>query len=111
MEEQRERAGSGAATAHGSEDRHEAVQSFAASAPATEFVGYETLRTTTGLAAVEADDGRALVKLEQSPFYAAGGGQEADSGVLRWNGGEAKVLDVYRVGEDQALEVEGAPDA
>ena len=111
MEEQRERARSGAATAHGSEDRHEAVQSFAASAPATEFVGYRTLRTTTGLAAVESDDGRALVKLEQSPFYAEGGGQVADSGVLRWNGGEAKVLDVYRVGDDQALEVEGAPDA
>ena len=53
----------------------------------------------------------ALVKLEQSPFYAEGGGQVADSGVLRWNGGEAKVLDVYRVGDDQALEVEGAPDA
>ena len=84
MEEQRERARSGAATAHGSEDRHEAVQSFAASAPATEFVGYETLRTTTGLAAVQGDDGRALVKLEQSPFYAEGGGQVADSGVLRW---------------------------
>jgi alanyl-tRNA synthetase len=111
MEEQRERARSGAATAHGSEDRHEAVQSFAASASATEFVGYQTLRTTTGLVAVQADHERALVKLEQSPFYAEGGGQVADSGVLRWNGGEAKVLDVYRVGDDQALEVEGAPDA
>jgi alanyl-tRNA synthetase len=111
MEEQRERARSGAATAHGSEDRHEAVQSFAASAPATEFVGYQTLRTTTGLAAVQADHERALVKLEQSPFYAEGGGQVADSGMLRWNGGEVKVLDVYRVGDDQALEVEGAPAA
>jgi alanyl-tRNA synthetase len=109
MEEQRDRARSGAATAHGSEDRHEAVQSFAAAAPATEFVGYETLRTTTGLAAVEDGDGRALVKLERSPFYAEGGGQVADSGVLRWSGGEARVLDVYRVGDDQALEVEGAP--
>ncbi|HKA66986.1 MAG TPA: DHHA1 domain-containing protein, partial [Solirubrobacterales bacterium] len=35
-----------------------------------------------------------------------GGGQVADSGLLRWDGGEARVLDVYRVGEDQALEVE-----
>jgi alanyl-tRNA synthetase len=57
------------------------------------------------------DDGRALVKLEQSPFYAEGGGQVADSGVLRWDGGEAKVADVYRVGDDQALEVEGRPEA
>jgi alanyl-tRNA synthetase len=106
MEEQRQRARVGAATAHGSEDRHERVIAFAGAAEPTRFVGYETLRTTTGLAAVETDDGRALVKLEQSPFYAEGGGQVADSGTLRWNGGEARVVDVYRVGEDQALEVE-----
>jgi alanyl-tRNA synthetase len=106
MEEQRQRARSGAATAHGSEDRHERVIAFAGAAAPTQFVGYETLRTTTGLAAVEREDGRALVKLEESPFYAEGGGQVADSGRLRWAGGEAKVIDVYRVGEDQALEVE-----
>jgi alanyl-tRNA synthetase len=106
MEEQRQRARVGAATAHGSEDRHEKVLAFAAAAPATRFVGYETLRATTGLAAAETDNGRALVKLEESPFYAEGGGQVADSGMLRWDGGEARVLDVYRVGEDQTLEVE-----
>jgi alanyl-tRNA synthetase len=106
MEEQRQRARVGAATAHGSEDRHERVIAFAGAAAPSRFVGYETLRTTTGLAAVESDDSRALVKLEQSPFYAEGGGQVADSGVLRWDGGEAEVVDVYRVGEDQALEVE-----
>jgi len=108
MEEQRQRARMGAATAHGSEDRHEKVLAFAAAAPPTRFVGYETLRATTGLAAVAADDGRALVKLEESPFYAEGGGQVADSGVLRWDGVETKVLDVYRVGDDQALEIEAA---
>ncbi len=106
MEEQRQRARVGAATAHGSEDRHERIITFAGAAAPTRFVGYETLRSTTGLAAVEREDGRALVKLEQSPFYAEGGGQVADSGVLRWPGGEARVLDVYRVGDDQALEVE-----
>jgi alanyl-tRNA synthetase len=105
MEEQRQRARVGAATAHGAEDRHEKVIAFAAEAPPTRFVGYESLRATTGLAAVAADDGRALVKLEESPFYAEGGGQVADSGVLRWSGGEAEVLDVYRVGDDQVLEV------
>ncbi len=108
MEEQRQRARVGAATAHGSEDRHEKVIAFAAGAPPTRFVGYETLRATTGVAAVAADDDKALVKLEESPFYAEGGGQVADSGVLRWEGGEARVLDVYRVGEDQALEVDPA---
>jgi alanyl-tRNA synthetase len=108
MEEQRQRARVGSATAHGAEDRHERVIAFAGEAPPTRFVGYESLRTTTGLAAVAADDGRALVKLEESPFYAEGGGQVADSGVLRWPGGEARVVDVYRVGSDQALEVEPA---
>ncbi len=106
MEEQRQRARVGSATAHGSEDRHAKVIAFAAEAPPTRFVGYEMLTATTGLAAVQPDDGRALVKLEQSPFYAEGGGQVADSGVLRWAGEEAKVVDVYRVGDDQALEVE-----
>jgi alanyl-tRNA synthetase len=106
MEEQRQRARVGAATAHGSENTHERVAAFAAAAPATRFVGYETLTASTGLAAAESADGRALVKLEESPFYAEGGGQVADSGVLRWNGSEAKVLDVYRVGEDQAIAVE-----
>jgi alanyl-tRNA synthetase len=111
MEEQRQRARTASATAHGSENSHERVMAFAEAAPPTSFVGYETLRASTGLAAVEAAEGKALVKLEQSPFYAEGGGQVADSGVLRWAGNEARVVDVYRLGEDQALEVEpsGAP--
>ncbi len=106
MDEQRQRARVGAATAHGSENTHERVAAFAAASPASRFVGYESLTATTGLAAVEPVDGRALVKLEESPFYAEGGGQVADSGVLRWAGEEARVVDVYRVGEDQALAVE-----
>jgi alanyl-tRNA synthetase len=112
MEEQRQRARVGAATAHGSEDRHEKVIAFASAAPPARFVGYETLRATTGVAAVDPENGRALVKLEESPFYAEGGGQVADAGVLRWDGGEARVVDVYRLGEDQALEVEApSPEA
>jgi len=106
MGEQRQRARMASATAHGSENTHERVLAFAEAAPPTRFVGYETLRATTGLAAVESADGKALVKLEESPFYAEGGGQVADSGVLRWGDREARVVDVYRLGEDQALEVE-----
>ncbi len=112
MEEQRQRARVGAATAHGSEDTHRRVQEAASQAPPTRFVGYETLRTTTGVAMVETEldqDGagsRVLVKLEESPFYAEGGGQVADSGVLRWNGSVAEVLDVYRVGDDQVIKVQ-----
>ncbi|HEY8083621.1 MAG TPA: alanine--tRNA ligase [Solirubrobacterales bacterium] len=110
MEEQRQRARMGVATAHGSEDRHGKVMAFASDAAPSRFVGYETLRTTTGVAAVEVEDGKALVKLEQSPFYAEGGGQVADSGILRKGDEEVRVLDVYRVGDDQALEVEPASD-
>ena len=112
MEEQRQRARIGAATAHGSEDRHEGVIAFAAAAPPTRFVGYETLRATTGARRGRAPTTAAsLVKLEESPFYAEGGGQVADSGVLRWDGGEAEVVDVYRVGDDQAIEVEPSSGA
>ncbi len=108
MDEQRQRARSGAATAHGSEDRHAQVQEFIAGTPRTEFVGYETLQTTTGLAVVGPERGGALVKLEQSPFYAEGGGQVSDSGRLRWAAGEAEVASVFRVGEDQVLEIRAA---
>jgi alanyl-tRNA synthetase len=107
MEEQRSRARTGAATAHGSEDRHDKVQAFAAASPPSRFVGYETLSATTGVAATRPEGARALLKLEDSPFYAEGGGQVADSGLLRWPGGEeVRVTDVYRVGSDQVVEVE-----
>jgi alanyl-tRNA synthetase len=106
MEEQRTRARTGAATAHGSEDRHDKVQAFAAATPPSRFVGYETLSATTGVAAIEPEGARALLKLEDSPFYAEGGGQVADSGLVRWpSGEEAEVLEVFRVGSDQVVEI------
>jgi alanyl-tRNA synthetase len=110
MEEQRTRARMGTATAHGSEDHHGAVLNFASAAPPSKFVGYEKLRAETSLLAVQGDNGRALVKLEESPFYAEGGGQVADSGEVRWDGGSARVADVYRIGEDQAVELESPVD-
>ncbi len=113
MEEQRHRARMGTATAHGSEDRHGAVLAFAASAPPSRFVGYEKLRAETSVLAVERSDGSLLAKLEESPFYAEGGGQVADSGVVRWDGSEAEVADVYRIGDDQAVSLKpsGSPGA
>ena len=111
MEEQRTRARMGVATAHGSEDTHGAVLEFASAAPATRFVGYEKLRAETSVLATRGRNGTVLAKLEESPFYAEGGGQVADSGVVSWEGGSARVADVYRGGEDQALalEPEGEP--
>ena len=111
MEEQRDRARADADGGDGG--GHEEILAFAREAPPTSFVGYETLRARTSVVAARAagdNGGDALVKLEESPFYAEGGGQVADSGTLRWDGGEVEVADVYRIGDDQALRAAGAPD-
>jgi len=110
MEQQRERARAGGATVEA--DGHEAVLAFAREAPPTSFVGYEALAAQTSVVAAAHAGDATLVKLEESPFYAEGGGQVADAGVLRWDGGEVAVEDVYRVGDDQALRAAGpGPDA
>ena len=51
--------------------------------------------------------GRYLVKLAESPFYAPGGGQVADIGTIECDSGDcrARVEDVFRLGDDQALSV------
>ena len=85
-----------------------AVIAFASSAPRTDFVGYSELSARTSVtAATELGDDATLVKLEESPFYAEGGGQVADSGVIAVNGSEARVEDVYRIGDDQAIKLAG----
>ena len=112
MEQQRERARG--SVSEGTADAHGAVIEFVGAADESRFVGYERLRAETSVAASAPleGNGAALVKLEESPFYAEGGGQVADSGVLSWDGGEVRVEDVYRVGSDQALRVAGgAPEA
>jgi misacylated tRNA(Ala) deacylase len=38
------------------------------------------------------------VVLDRTVFYARGGGQPGDTGVLRWEGGEARVADTFRQG-------------
>jgi misacylated tRNA(Ala) deacylase len=57
------------------------------------------------------------VALAQSPFYPGGGGQLADHGVVRWNGGEAKVVSFEVAGGkvwhllDTQVEMAGAVEA
>ena len=72
----------------------------------TRFVGYETTEADTVLRVAEQANGWLLAKLEESPFYPEGGGQISDSGVLETPSGRARVVDVYRVGDDQALALE-----
>ena len=93
--------------------------------PPSRFTGYETevQATTVAHARPAADGGRSNggataeprmeVKLAESPFYLAGGGQIADVGTIEDVRGDlrARVLDVLRVGRDQVLEVELEGDA
>jgi alanyl-tRNA synthetase len=74
----------------------------------TRFTGYETLEQGTQVVRLGAEDGRVAVKLAESPFYAAGGGQISDAGTIECESGDcrAKVVDVVRIGDDQALLVE-----
>ena len=50
------------------------------------------------------------VRLDRSIFYPTGGGQPGDTGVLRWDGGEAKVADTVKADGNDVLLVL-APDA
>ena len=50
------------------------------------------------------------VRLDRSIFYPTGGGQPGDSGVLRWDGGEAKMVDTVKADGNDVLVVL-APDA
>ena len=112
MEEQRDRARSrtrGGAVA-GEDLRERAREIGRESGVLTAFTGYETLEQHTTVGAVTGAGGAAgvLVKLAESPFYATGGGQVADTGTVECERGDcaARVVDVVRVGDDQALVVE-----
>ncbi len=89
---------------------------------ATRFTGYETEVQPTTVVAVRAlesatgENGgagngsaptRLLVKLAESPFYAAGGGQISDVGTIECQHGDcrARVEDVLMIGQDRVPEV------
>jgi alanyl-tRNA synthetase len=106
MEEQRERARTGSARATGADHEHEQVGRFVRGAGfTTRFVGYEKTEVKTSVGALQRADGLLLTKFAESPFYAEGGGQVADSGVVESESGAGRVEDVYRLGDDQAVAV------
>ncbi|HZR94900.1 MAG TPA: alanine--tRNA ligase [Gaiellaceae bacterium] len=79
-------------------------------APKTEFVGYERTEVRTAiLACADLGDGLFQAKLEQSPFYPAGGGQVSDQGVIEKETGEqAELVESLRLeGGDQELVFKG----
>jgi alanyl-tRNA synthetase len=106
MEDQRRRARAGSGRGRGDAALREQAQALAGEAGfATDFVGYETTDSETTIGAVAGENRHVLVKLVQSPFYATGGGQVADSGYIECADGEcrATVADVVRLGEDQVV--------
>jgi alanyl-tRNA synthetase len=72
--------------------------------PPTKFTGYQSLEEVATVTALRDN----VLKLDRSPFYAKGGGQIADAGVISCESGDcrARVVDVVRSGDDQAVIVE-----
>ena len=132
----RARAAAGAGGRDGEDPRERARELATAAGFQTRFTGYETetQRTTVGAVQTVGVDGssdsvaagagagngagvgsgagaatgqRRLVKLAESPFYPAGGGQVSDVGVVECEDGgcRARVENVFRLGDDQVLEV------
>jgi alanyl-tRNA synthetase len=80
-------------------------------APRTDFVGYERTEVLTAITAyLDLGDGLFQAKLEQSPFYPAGGGQVADTGYLETEDGSARaeLVEALRLESDQELVFSGS---
>jgi len=107
MEEQRIRSAAGAGSQERVGAKQEVIRRLAEEP--TDFTGYELLEERTTVAGVLEQGGRTFVKLASSPFYAQGGGQVSDEGFVETEDGafRARVSEVLRSGEDQAVVLEG----
>ncbi|HEV3046381.1 MAG TPA: alanine--tRNA ligase [Solirubrobacteraceae bacterium] len=111
MEAQRERGRSGATQGAGARGAAAAAGAGAGASldggEPTRFTGYETEVQQTTVVAVRPHEGRLLVKLAESPFYAAGGGQVSDVGTIECAAGDcrARVEGVLTIGRDKVPEV------
>ena len=98
MAQQRERARKSAKTLRVADDAQyrELIERHGA----TEFVGRDVTRyslETTVVAVLAGDGGESEVFLDATPFYAEGGGQVADTGVIVTESGRLEVLDTQNV--------------
>jgi len=105
MQEQRERARAGARKGGGGVP-DDVYRQGAAQAGTVEFVGYDTLEVeatlkalvTAGGVVTSASEGDEVeVILSRSPFYAEGGGQIGDAGIIETPTGRLEVLDTQDV--------------
>ena len=80
-----------------------------AGSPPTEFVGYERVDALTAITAyADLGDGFFQVKLGESPFYPAGGGQVTDAGwIEKDDGSRADLVEALRLVDDQELVFQG----
>ena len=103
MTEQRERARKAQHAGETGPGELETFQRDSADLPTT-FVGYERLEAYSMVRAARVlADGRVALKLEESPFYAEGGGQVADAGWIHTDSGKLDVIDVVRFLNDQVI--------
>jgi alanyl-tRNA synthetase len=106
MEVQRERS-----RAAISRDDQRAAEFAAAAGFKSEFVGFEKTDVLTQVGALECVEGSLyLLKLRESPFYPAGGGQVSDGGWIELDGDPSvrvSVSEAYRFEGDQVLVVDG----
>ncbi len=102
MEGQRKRA---RGTQKGGDALQEVIMRFARdTGHPTEFKGYERDELYTVVENVESiGDGRIVLALRESPFYAEMGGQTADTGIIESDTGRAAVEDVQLQGEVQVI--------
>jgi alanyl-tRNA synthetase len=110
MGEQRARARARGARAQGDGGLRDRARELAGAAGfPSAFTGYERIEQATSVGALEpSEGGRLLVKLVESPFYPAGGGQVSDSGWVECADGDcrARVVEVFRLGDDQVVALE-----
>lgn len=111
---QRTKSKSHTKAAQGSTDHHRALMSYAP----TQFVGYTTLESESSVLgmmneqyqSVTTLQGKGFIVLDTTPFYPQGGGQVGDQGLLKFNGGFARVTDTTSPADKRILhqvEVEG----
>ncbi len=71
------------------------------------FLDDATLATTSAVVIASGPDG---IVLDRTVFYARGGGQPGDTGLLRWEAGETQITEAVK-GEGDAILHLPAPDA
>jgi alanyl-tRNA synthetase len=63
---------------------------------ATNFLGYDSTTSEATIVRVRGGEGRVLVSLDQTPFYAESGGQIGDTGFLHLDGALIRVVDTTK---------------